>query len=125
MRTAPLLFAAVCLALAAPAAAWKGELKAGVRPIAEVKARAESGDLVTVEGRIADVATGSGSRLVVTLEDSTGSVLVRVPEHLLRKLNGGHAPEVGIHVRVGGKWDHASLDDETWGIHAQTAERVD
>ena len=125
MRSVCILLTLASLSLAVPAAAWKGELKAGVRPIAEVNARAESGDLVTVEGRIADVATGSGSRTVVTLEDASGSVLVRVPENLLRKLNGGHAPEVGTHVRVLGKWGHAALDDQMWGIHAQSAERVD
>ena len=114
----------VSLALAAPAAAWKGSAAAGIRPIAEVNANAESGDLVRVEGRITDVKVGSGSRYVVTLEDETGSVLVRVPEHLLRKLNDGRPPEIGRHVRVSGKWDHASLDDTVWGIHAQSAERV-
>jgi hypothetical protein len=112
------------IALGAPAFAWKGEHVAGVRPIAEVQAKAESGDFVTVEGTITDVGTGSGSRYVVTLEDRTGSVLVRVPEHLLRHLNEGRAPEVGGHVRVGGTWGHAYLDQDVWGIHAQTAERV-
>ena len=114
----------VSLALAVPAVAWKGSPGAGIRPIAEVNANAESGDLVRVEGRITDVKVGSGSRYVVTLEDDTGSVLVRVPEHLLRKLNDGRPPEIGRHVRVSGKWDHASLDDTVWGIHAQSAERV-
>jgi len=124
MRTV-LLLAIAALSLAAPAAAWKGELEAGVRPIAEVNTRAESGDLVVVEGRITEVTTGSGSRLVVTLEDATGSVLVRVPEHLLRKLTDGRSPEIGRRVRVSGKWDHAYLDNELWGIHAQNAERVE
>jgi hypothetical protein len=126
MRRAAIAIAIVSLAWAAPAAAWKSDtLAPGVRPIAEVNANAESGDLVVVEGQITDVKTGSGSRFVVTLEDETGSVLVRVPEHLLRKLNDGRPPEIGRHVRVGGKWDHASLDDKVWGIHAQTAERVE
>ena len=124
MRTA-LLVAIACLSLAAPAAAWKGEHLSGVRPIAEVNTHAESGDLVTVEGTITDVKTGSGSRPVVTLEDATGSVLVRVPEHLLRALNDGRAPEVGRRVRVSGKWGHAYLDKDVWGIHAQDAERVE
>jgi hypothetical protein len=124
MRAA-LLALIACLTLAAPALAWKGEMAAGVLPIAEVKARAESGDIVVVEGRITDVGTGSGSRRVVTLEDATGSVLVRVPEHLLRKLNDGRDPEVGRRVRVSGRWDHATLDSDVWGIHAQDAERVE
>jgi hypothetical protein len=122
VRAAAILAA---IGLAAPALAWKGEHATGVRPIAEVAARAESGDFVTVEGTIAEVTTGSGSRTVVKLEDATGSVLVRVPEHLLRHLNEGRAPEVGRHVRVGGTWGHAYLDQDTWGIHAQTAERVE
>ena len=118
------IVAAIGMALSTPAAAWKGELEAGVRPIAEVTERAESGDHVIVEGTITQVGTGSGSRQVVTLEDGTGSVLVRVPEHLLRSLNDGRPPEVGRVVRVGGEWGHAYLDQDTWGIHAQTAERV-
>lgn len=125
MRSVARLLAIAVLAAAGPAGAWKGTLAAGVRPIAEVKARAESGDRVTVEGVITEVGTGSGSRVVVTLEDATGEVLVRVPEHLLRHLNEGRAPEVGRKVRVSGRWDHASLDDEIWGIHAQAAERVE
>lgn len=68
---------------------------------------------------------GSGSRYIVTLEDGTGSVPVRVPEHLLRKVGGGRTPQNGIRARVGGQWTHAYMDDETWGIHAQTAERVE
>jgi len=120
-----LVVAAIASALAAPAAAWKGTLQSGVVPIAEVEAKAESGDYVTVQGTITAVTTGSGSRNVVTLEDGTGSVLVRVPEHLLRSLNEGRAPEVGRTVRVGGTWGHGYLDNDVWGIHAQAAERVE
>jgi hypothetical protein len=124
MRTSWLV-AIACLSLAAPAAAWKGEHVSGVRPIAEVNSHAESGDQVTVEGTVTDVKTGSGSRHVVTLEDKSGSVLVRVPEHLLRKLNDGRAPEIGRHVRVSGEWGNASLDKDVWGIHAEYVERVE
>jgi hypothetical protein len=120
-----LVVAALAGALAAPAAAWKGEPGSGVVPIAEVAARAESGDHVTVQGTITEVTTGSGSRHIVTLEDATGSVLVRVPEHLLRRLTEGRAPEVGRTVRVGGTWGHGYLDEDLWGIHAQTAEPVE
>ena len=120
-----LVVAAIAGALAAPAAAWKGTLQSGVVPIAEVMAKAESGDFVTVQGTITDVTTGSGSRNVVTLKDASGSVLVRVPEHLLRSLNQGRAPEVDRVVRVGGTWGHGYLDHDVWGIHAQTAERVE
>jgi RecJ-like exonuclease len=119
-----IVLATLAAALAAPAFAWKGESATGVRPIAEVNAKAESGDFVMVEGTITQVSTASGSRHVVTLEDATGSLLVRVPEHLLRNLNDGRAPEVGRVVRVGGKWTHAYLDQDTWGIEAESAERV-
>ena len=124
MRIA-LLVAIACLSLGAPSAAWTGERGSGVRPIAEVNAHAESGDHVMVEGKITNVTTGSGSRFVVTLEDETGSVLVRVPEHLLRKLNDGRQPEVGRRVRVSGEWGHAYLDTDGWGIHAQDAMRIE
>lgn len=124
MRTA-LLVAFACLSLAAPAAAWKGPHSSGVQPIDEVKAKAESGDQVTVEGKITDLTTGSGSRRVVTLEDSTGSVLVRVPEHLLRVLNDGKDPQVGRRVRVSGEWGNSYLDHDVWGIHAQDAQRIE
>ena len=124
MRTV-LLAAIACLSLAAPAAAWKGELATGVVPISVVKANAESGDHVTVEGTIREVDTTSTTRTVVTLEDATGSVLIRVPEHLLRRLNDGNDPKVGAKVRVSGEWGNAYLDENVWGIHAQDAERVD
>jgi hypothetical protein len=125
VRVSATLLVSLLLSLSTPALAWKGDLAPGARPIAEVTARAEEGDHVVVEGEVTDVRTGSGSRHVVTLEDASGSVLVRVPEHLLRALNEGRDPEVGRRVRVGGRWGHAALDDETWGIHAQTAERVE
>jgi exonuclease VII large subunit len=125
IQAALLISAVMLFALATPTLAWKGELAAGVLPISEVNEKAESGDLVVVQGHISDVSMGSGSRYIVTLKDDTGSVLVRVPEHLLRKVAEGRSPEVGAHVRVGGKWAHAYLDRETWGIHAQTAERVE
>lgn len=124
MRIAFAALLVSCLVLTAPAVAWKGQLEAGTRSIAEVHEKAESGDYVVVEGTIIDVFVGSGSRYIVTLEDGTGSVPVRVPEHLLRKVGDGRTPEEGIRARVGGKWTHAYMDDETWGIHAQTAERV-
>ena len=113
------------LALAAPALAWKGELASGVRPISEVNAKAEKGDVVVVEGTIAEVTPGTGSNTIVKLEDATGSVLIRVPEHMLRNLNEGRAPEVGRKVRVSGSWTRAYLDRDIWGIQAQNAERVE
>lgn len=124
IRTALLIASALLLAFATPAVAWKGDLAAAVLPVATVNENAESGDLVAVQGHIADISTGSGSRYIVTLKDDTGSVLVRVPEHLLRHVAGGRSPEIGAHVRVGGKWTHGYLDRDVWGIHAQAAERV-
>jgi hypothetical protein len=62
------------------------------------------------------------SRHVVTLEDATGSVLVRVPEHLLRALNEGASRRSDAVCAGGG--GHAALDDRQ-GIHAQTAQRVE
>jgi hypothetical protein len=114
------LFAFFALPLAA-----QGELETLVRTAADVNENARSGDHVVVQGHITEVTTGSGSRQVVRLEDDTGEVLIRVPEHLLRHLNEGNDPQVGGHVRVAGKWGHAYLDDEIWGIHAQDAERVE
>jgi hypothetical protein len=122
VRISAILVAACLLAVAAPAAAWKGELASGVRPIAEVTARAESGDYVMVEGEITEVTTGSGSRRVVTLEDGSGSVLVRVPSTCCA-LNGGVIPGSEV-ACVWAAVDRALPPKETWGIHAQTAERV-
>ena len=57
-----------------------------------------------------------------------------VPNHLKRKLGGakdtggtgpdGIQPKVGGRARVGGLWDHKHMDDDTWGIHVQRAERL-
>ena len=110
--------AIACLAFAAAAAAQ-------VRSIADVRGSAKEGDLVTVEGQITDVGTASGSVVLVTLEDDSDSVLVKVPDHMLRKLNDGKSPEEDRRVRVSGRWGHAYLDDEVWGIEAQNAERIE
>ena len=124
MRAA-LLVAIACLTLATPALAWKGKPVSGTATIAVVTENAEKGDLVMVEGRITDVGTASGSSRLVTLDDGTGTVLVRVPENLLRRLNDGNDPEVGRRVRVSGRWDHAYLDKNVWGIQALDASRVE
>jgi DNA/RNA endonuclease YhcR with UshA esterase domain len=122
---AVLLVAITCLTFAAPALAWKGAPVTGTPTIAVVTANAEKGDLVVVEGRITDVGTASGSSRLVTLDDGTGTVLVRVPENMLRRLNGGNDPEVGRRVRVSGRWDHAYLDKNIWGILALDGERIE
>jgi hypothetical protein len=114
---------ALILTLSVPASAWLGTMVLGVRPIAEVQERAESGDLLTVQGCIVDVRYGSGSIVIVELEDPTGSVLVAIPEHMRRDFGGD--PEKGKCGRVRGKWDHKHMDDETWGIWAQKVERIE
>ena len=80
---------------------------------------------MTVEGTITDVGTASGSTILVTLEDDSDSVLVRVPDHMLRELNEGRSPQEGRRVGVTGKWGHAYLDDSVWGIEAQNAYRIE
>jgi DNA/RNA endonuclease YhcR with UshA esterase domain len=122
---AVLLVAIACLTLAVPVAAWKGEPATATPSLAEVKENAEKGDILVVEGRITDVGTASGSSRLVTLDDGTGTVLVRVPENMLRRLNDGKDPQVGRRVRVTGRWDHAYLDKNVWGIQALDAERIE
>jgi hypothetical protein len=121
---------AVSLALALlpiwPAFAWKGAAAAGVRPIAEVQEKAESGDRVVVEGQITKVQSGMGSLMVGRIEDDTGWVYVAVPEHVRRTTED--KPEMWGWVRVAGRWDHQKLkeaDDAVWGIHAQQVEVID
>jgi hypothetical protein len=125
IHTVLMISTVLLIAWVTPTFAWKDGPTGGVLTIAEVNEKAEAGDLVMVQGRISDVDLGSGSRPIVTLRDETGSVLVRVSEYLMRHLNEGRTPQIGAHVRVGGKWTHAYLDQDIWGIHAQTAERVE
>ena len=117
---------------AAAAFSWEGGLANYVQPISVVKDKAESGDLVVVEGTVAEVRSGDGGMTIVIFRDSSGTVPTRVPNSLLRKLAGTtpqggsgpgeFTPTVGKKARVGGKWDHKNMDDETWGIHVQRIE---
>jgi len=109
------------LLLAPPALSWK-DAPAKVHSISEVQEKAEAGDYVVVEGRVTDVSIGSGSRYIAILEDASGSVPVRVPEHLRRHFGDGRTPGTGGRFRVGGKWTHAYMDQTIWGIHAQKVE---
>jgi hypothetical protein len=121
-------------AFAATAFAWEGEMAGLVKPIAVVQEKAESGDFVVVEGEVADVQTGSGSTVIVIFKDSSGTVPLAVPNHLLRELSGataqgeagpsGISPKIGKSARVGGKWDHGHMDNETWGIRVQRVEPI-
>ena len=103
------------LLLAAPASAWKNESAGPAMTIAHVQENAERGDFVVVEGEIASVHSGHGNVMIVMLRDATGTVPLRVPNHLLRKFAGGTAKggagptgvkaEVGNRVRVRGDFD--------------------
>ncbi len=119
---------------AATAFAWEGEMAGMVQPIAVVQEKAESGDFVVVEGKVADVQTGSGSTTIVIFEDSSGTLPLAVPNHLLRELAGatpqggagpgGITPTIGKSARVGGTWDHKQMDNDTWGIRVQRVEPI-
>jgi hypothetical protein len=122
-------------AFAATAFAWEGEMAGLAQPIAVVQEKAESGDFVVVEGKVADVQTGGGSTTIVIFKDSSGTLPLAVPNHLLRKLAGttpqggagpsGISPKIGKSARVGGKWDHKHMDNDTWGIRVQRVEPLD
>src|SRR5262245_20747890 len=125
MRLSGLFSLALLVALLAPSLAWKGAGATGVLPISEVLAKAESGDVVTIEGQVVDSTTGSGSLLVATFQDESGSVLVAVPDSQIRMLAGklGEAAG-GQRYRVTGRWGHHHMDQGTSGIYAQQIERV-
>ncbi|MDH3684670.1 MAG: hypothetical protein OEP95_00510 [Myxococcales bacterium] len=108
--------------LAAPAAAWKGDLAGLVRPIAEVQEHAESGDLVAIEGTVSERRSGHGELIVLRVEDSSGELWVAIPEYVYRDL--GNSP-LHKRARFFGKWDHKYMDDDTWGIRVQRVERSD
>ena len=122
-------------ALAVTASAWEGEMAGIVKPIAVVQEKAESGDFVVVEGTVKDVQTGGGSTTIVIFTDSSGTLPLAVPNHLLRKLAGatpqggagpgGITPKIGKSARVGGTWDHKQMDNDTWGIRVQRVEPID
>ena len=130
-----LLGSLLVAAFAATAFAWKGEMAGLVQPIAVVQEKAESGDFVVVEGTVADVRTGGGSTTIVIFKDSSGTLPLAVPNSLLRKLAGttaqggagpsGVSPKIGKSARVGGKWGHSPMDDDTWGIRVQRVEPLD
>ena len=129
------MFFAAAVLMAAPVNAWKGEMAGGVKPIAEVLEKAERGDYVIVQGEVERVTKGEGNRLIVYFSDDTGSIPMAVPNHLMRHFKGGGAkggsgpsgvkPQVGGRARVGGKWDHALMDDSTWGIRVQKVEPLE
>ena len=120
-----LAFASACALFAlaaAPAAAWKGELSGLVQPITEVQEKAESGDLVAVEGTITEKRSGNGGLIVLRVEDGSGELWVAVPEYVYRDL--GNSP-LYKQARFFGKWDHKYMDDDVWGIRVQRIEAAD
>ena len=125
MSTARIAFIITLFALgvvAAPAAAWKGELAGLVRPIAEVQEHAESGDIVTIEGTVSEKGNGNGGLIVLRVEDSSGELWVAIPEYVYRDL--GNSP-LYKRARFFGKWDHKYMDNDVWGIRVQRVEAVD
>jgi hypothetical protein len=125
MRPSRALSLALLIACLAPGLAWKGENSGSVRPIAEVLANAESGDVVSIEGTVVNTTTGSGSLLIAILQDETGQVHVAVPESLTRKLDMRPGEATGGQLyRVIGRWDQKQMDADTWGIYAQQIERL-
>jgi hypothetical protein len=125
MHSSRALSLALLVALLVPAIAWKGGTSGSVRPIAEVLAKAESGDVVSIEGTVVDSTTGSGSLLIAIFQDETGQVPVVVPDSLIRKLDVQRGEAAGgQRYRVTGRWDHKQMDEGTWGIHAQQIERL-
>jgi hypothetical protein len=108
-----------------PCLAWKGEGAGLVRPISEVLEKAEQGDRITVEGEIVDIEDAQGSLRLATLDDGTGQVLVAVPEHLRRNVEREPGEDmVGVRFRVHGRWDHAYMKSDVFGIRAQQIERL-
>ena len=125
MSTARIAFVTTLFVLglvAAPAAAWKGELAGMVRPIAEVQEHAESGDIVTIEGTVSEKRNGNGGLIVLRVEDSSGELWVAIPEYVYRDL--GNSP-LHKRARFFGKWDHKYMDDDVWGIRVQRVEAVE
>lgn len=126
MRRLSTLWLALWMSLAAqPALAWKGEPSGSVRSIAEVNAKAEEGDVLTIEGVIVSVSSGPGSLQLAVVEDETGKVLVAVAEYLRRELQREPGEDAkGVRVRVTGRWDHGYLDQGKWALRASKLERI-
>ncbi len=125
MRLSHSVSLALLVALLVPSLAWKGGSAAGVLPIARVLEKAESGDVVSVEGKVVDSTTGSGSLLIATFQDETGQVVVAVPDSLIRILDVRMGEAAGgQRYRVTGRWGHKHMDEGTWGIYAQQIERL-
>ncbi len=126
MRRSRALSLTLLVALLVPALAWKGGGSGSVLPIAEVLAKAESGDIVSIEGHVSDNTTGSGSLIIAIFQDTTGQVPVAVPDSLIRKLDVQRGEAAGgQRYRVTGRWDHKHMDEGTWGIYAQQIERLE
>jgi hypothetical protein len=125
MRLSRSVSLALLVAVLVPALAWKDGSRGGVMPIAQVLEKAESGDVVTVEGKVVDSTTGSGSLRIAIFQDETGRVAVAVPDSQIRKLDARQGEAAGgQRYRVTGRWGHKQMDTGTWGIYAQQIERL-
>ena len=125
MRLLRPLSLALLAVLLLPSLAWKGASAGSVQPIAEVLDKAESGDIITVEGQVVNTTTGSGSMLVAILSDGTGELPIAVPDSMIRMLDARTGEATGgQRYRVTGRWGNKQMDEQTWGIYAQKIERV-
>ncbi len=94
--------------------------------IEEVRTNAEVWDFVTIEGRVVRKTSG----LFFQLEDDTGTMTVRIPNHVTRELG---IPKLNERIRVAGKFDHKTLwtkgdhnakpDSPYWGIRVARMDR--
>ena len=110
-----LLLSLVCLA--GSAQAWKGGLATGVIPIEAVRKNAEKGDRVTIQGRVEMVEEDRFFRL----RDDTGTMIVRIPESVRRR---DGQPEMQNNLICWGRYAHAYLEKDIWGVHCQKLEIV-
>jgi uncharacterized protein YdeI (BOF family) len=99
-------------------------------PIASVREVALEGDFVTIQGLVVRVRTQSN---LFMIQDDTGEMLVRIPNHLQREFG---APEEDERIRVTGKYGHKTFMDaegaqqgpadggeRTWGVRVQRLAR--
>lgn len=122
-RLGSLLVVLALATSAVPAFAWKGESGGPARTIAEVHAKGEEGDVVTIEGEITDVGDGGGSLRIAVVEDDSGQLEVAIAEYLRRSIERepGEDP-TGARVRVTGTWEHDPLEPSEWRLRATAIE---
>ncbi|MGH0036394.1 MAG: NirD/YgiW/YdeI family stress tolerance protein [Myxococcota bacterium] len=112
--------AALALALlwvSGSAQAWKGASAGMVVSIAEVREKAEMGDLITIEGTV----KFSKEDRYFRLSDGTGEMVVLIPNHVARESG---IPERDDRIRVTGAFDREKLDKRVYGVRVQSMERL-